>query len=269
MVLERCSADDILSRTSLSGTDVILRHSDGTQETIAFPNPGDTAAVVATLGSAHPERLANKYLLHLVAASNDAAGFFQRLRDDIDHVGVVSDRLAPKPGRFFYLVRAADALGHLSDGGAILPVVVRVPSTARAVTPRRRALTAADTEVTLKVALPADPDTTVALLFADVSAPGTTPKPPGEAQLLRIPNRRDLYPNDGLRLRLSDGRILAPTQVKQLSDSDVIVEADGTRVADLVLAATKNSWAALWCFGLTRDGMPSFAYGPASTGVRA
>jgi hypothetical protein len=248
---------------------VVLQHTDGTQETIAFPNTGDKAAVVATLSSAHPERLANKYLLHLVAASNNAASFFQRLRDDIDHVGIVTDRLAPKPGRYLYFVRAADSLGHLSDGGAILPIVVRVPSTARAVKPSQRALTSTDTEVTLTVAVPADPDTIVAMLFADVVPPRTAPKPPGEAELLRIPNRRDLYPNDGLRLRLADGRIVSPKSVKELSDIDVVVEADGTRVAELVMSAAKDSWVTLWCFGLTRDGIPSFPYGPVSTGVRA
>jgi len=269
MVLERCSSDDILSRTSLSGTDVILEHTDGTQETIPFPNPTDKAAVVASLSSTHPERLTNKYLLHLIVASTNAISFFQRIGDDIDRVGVVSDRLAPKPGRFFYFVRAADSLGHLSDGGAVLPIVVRVPSTARAVTPRRRALTSTDTAVTLKAAFAPDPDTTVALLFAVIALPGATPAPPGETQLLRIPNQRDLYPNDGLRLRLADGRLVAPTLVKELSDMDVVVEADGTRVADLVVTATKDSWATLWCFGLTRDGIPSFPYGPVSTGVRA
>ncbi|TMC97105.1 MAG: hypothetical protein E6J05_12675 [Chloroflexi bacterium] len=269
MVLERCSADDILSRTSLSGTDVVLQHVDSTQETIAFANPGDKAAVVATLSSAHPERLANRYLLHLMAASTNAASFFQRLRDDIDHVGTVNDRLAPKPGRFLYFVRAADSLGHLSDGGAILPIVVRVPSTVRAVAPSRRALASTDNQVTVKVAVPADPDTIVAMLFADVTPPGTPPKAPGDTQLLRIPNRRDLYPNDGLRLRLGDGRIVAPRVVKELSDVDVIVEADGTRVADLVMSASKDSWATLWCFGLTRDGIPSFPLGPLSTGIRA
>ena len=57
----------------------------------------------------------------------------------------------------------------------------------------------------------------MAMLFADVTPPGTPPKAPGDTQLLRIPNRRDLYPNDGLRLRLGDGRIVAPRVVKELS----------------------------------------------------
>lgn len=269
IVLERCSSDDILSRTSLSGTNVILEHADGTQETIAFPNPADRSAVLATLSSTHPERLANKYLLHMIVASTNPTGFFQRIRGDIDQVGVVDDRLAPKPGRFFYFVRAADTLGHVSEGGAVLPIVVRVPSTARAVTPTKRALTTTDTSLTFRAAFAPDPDTTVALLFALIVPPGATPPPPGETQLLRIPNRRDLYPNDGLRLRLADGRLVSPTRVKQLADADVTVEADGTRVAELTVTAAKGSWATVWCFGLTRDGMPSFPTGPASMGVRA
>ena len=54
VALERCSADDILSRTRVSGDDVVLTHPDGTPQTIAFPNPGDQAAVLATLNSADP-----------------------------------------------------------------------------------------------------------------------------------------------------------------------------------------------------------------------
>lgn len=269
-VLERCSADEVLSRASVSGADVVLTHPDGTQETIAFPNPGDHAAVIATLSSPEPQLLANKYLLHLVVGSSDPTAFFTRLSDDIVRVGAVDDRLAPKPGRFMYLVRAADALGHVSSGTGILPVIVRVPSTAGAATPQRRALATTDAAVTLTVAITgADPDTTTALLFAAIAPPGTDPPVQGEADLLRIPNRRDLYPSDGLRLQLSDGTLLAPALAKDLTDPDVTVEADGTRVAALTTPAAKGSWVTLWCFALTRDGLPSFRCGPFGTGVRA
>jgi hypothetical protein len=269
-VLERCSSDDIISRTSLSGGNVILTHPDGTQEIIPFPNPGDHAAVIATLSSDNPQRLANKYLLHLVVASSDSTAFFQRIGDDILQVGPVDDRLAPKPGRFLYFVRAADALGHISAGGGILPVIVRVPSTAGAAKPEKRALTTTDTAVTLTVAVTgADPDTTTALLFAAIAPPGKDPPVQGMAELLRMPNRRDLYPNDGLRLQLSDGTLLAPAVAKNLSDMDVTIEGDGTRVAALTTAAAKGSWVTLWCYGLTRDGLPSYVCGPFGTGVRA
>ena len=269
-VLERCPADEVISRTSVSGGNVVLTHPDGTQENIAFPNPGDHAAVIAMLSSDTPQRLANKYLLHLVVASSDPAMFFERISDDILRVGAVDDRLAPKPGRYMYLVRAADALGHVSAGTGILPLIVRVPSTAGAATPRKRALTTTDMDVTLTVAITgADPDTTAALLFAAIAPPGSGPPVQGEAELLRIPNRRDLYPNEGLRLQLSDGTLLAPAMAKNLADPDVTVEADGTRIAALTTAAAKGSWVTLWCYALTRDGLPSFRCGPFGTGVRA
>ena len=160
VALERCSSDDILKRVAVSGGDVVLTHPDGSHETIAFPNPADHAAVLATLNSDSPQRLANRYLLHLVVAASDPQAFFSRVSGDIVAVGTVNDRLAPKPGRFLYFVRAADALGHLSDGGAILPLVVRVPSTAGAATPRRRALTTTNTALALTVAIGVDPDPT-------------------------------------------------------------------------------------------------------------
>jgi hypothetical protein len=266
--LERCSSDEILARVAVSGSDVVLTHPDGSHETIPFPNPTDHATVLAALSSS-PERLANRYLLHLIAAASNPQAFFTRISGDIVTVGAVNDRLPPKPGRFLYFVRAADALGHLSDGGALLPVVVRVPSTATAATPRRRALTTTNTQVALTVALGIDPDTTVALLFAAFSPPGTQPAHQGQAELLRIPNRRDLYPHDGLRLRLSDGTLLAPVTVKSLADVDVTVEADGTRVATLTAPAAHGAWATVWCYALTRDGIPSYACGPFGTGVGA
>jgi len=269
-VLARCSAEDILSRTAVSGGQVVLTLPDGTADVITFANPGDEAAVLTTLNSDRPQDLANRYLLHLAVGASDPLALFTRLSDDILSAGPTDDQLAPKPGRYLYLVRAADALGHLSAGYAILPVVVRVPSTASAATPVKQSLATTDTAVTLTVSVTgADPDTTTVLLFAVIAPPDADPPVQGEAELLRIPNRRDLYPDDGLRLLLSDGTLLGPAVVKNLADADVTVEADGTRVAALTTAAAKGSWASLWCYGLTKDGLPSYACGPFGTGVRA
>jgi hypothetical protein len=157
----------------------------------------------------------------------------------------------------------------VSQGGAILPLIVRVPSTAAATTPRRQSITADDTSVTLKVAVPADPDTTRAILFALVTPPGTAPQTQVGAELLRMPNRRDLYPLDGLRLRLNDGTLLSPVAVKDLSDVDVTLDANGARIVSLKTNAAAGSWATLWCYGLTRDGFPSFVCGPLGSGVGA
>lgn len=268
VVLERCSSDDIISRVSVNGGgNIVLADPDGTTQTITFPNPDDEAAVLATLNSIDPQRLANRYLLYLLVNAAHPEAFFQRVSGQTDPVGIVSDRLAPKPGRFFYRVRAADALGHVSDGGAILPVAVRVPSTAKAATPQRQSLSADDTGATLSVAVPADPDTTHVLLFASITQPGATPQSQADAELLRIPNRRDLYPQDGLRLRLANGALHVPLVAKDLSDPDVTIDAAGRRIVSLSARAISRSWVVLWSYGLTRDGFPSFPCGPFGIGV--
>jgi len=267
--LLRCSADDVLSRTAVAGGQVQLTNPDGTQQIIAFPNTTDSAAVLASLGGTDPQRLANRFLLHILAASSDPLAFFQRVSGELATVGPTEDRLAPKAGRFFYAVRAADSLGHLSDGGAVLPVVVRVPSTDGAAKPLKRGLTTTNTSLSLTVAVPADFNTVTAILFADATPAHTPPPAHGEGTLLRLPNRRDLYPLDGLRLRTARGVLLAPALAKSLDDADVTIETDGTRVATLTIAAAKGDWTTVWCYALTRDGFPSFACGPFSTGVGA
>jgi hypothetical protein len=266
-VLARCSADDIISRAAVQGGHVVLTNPDGTQQTIDFPNPGDESAVLATLNSTDPQRLANRYLLYLLVNATGAADLFERTSGQTVTVGPVDDRLAPKPGRFFYRVQAADALGHDSGGGAILPLVVRVPSTAAGATPTRQSLVASAQGVTLTVVVPADYDTTHVLLFCSVTPATTTPPSPENAELLRLPNRRDLYPQNGLRLELADGTLLAPNLAKDLSDLDVTTMNDGSRVASLAAAAAAPSWVTLWCCGLTRDGFPSALCGPFGSGV--
>ena len=268
-VLERCGADEVLSRLGVSGGNVILTLPDGTPHTVPFPNPGDLATVLAALNGPAPQALANRYLMHALATAPDPEAFFARTTADIINVGQVADRLAPKPGRFFYFVRAADALGHISAGGALLPVVVRVPSIAGAAAPSRRALTASAGSLALTLAVPSDPDTTAALLFAVLTPANTMPAPQAEAEILRVPNRRDLYPNGGLRLRLPDGTLLAPAVVKPLSDPGVTVEADGTRVVTITLPVPGGGWATLWSYALTRDGQPSALCGPFGQGVPA
>lgn len=265
----RASADDITSALSVSGGSVILNNPDGSLQTVVFPNPGDEATVIATLQSANPQTLANRYLLFIAATSNDAQAFFTRISSDIAAVGPFTDRLPPKEGRYFYFVRAVDALGHLSDGGAILPVCVRVPSMALGTRPVKQRQSAGAANVSLTVSIPADAATVTALLFVRLDPPGADPPPQGEAELLRVPNRRDLYPHDGLRLLLSDGTLLSPAVVKSLSDPDVTVASDGSRVTTLTAPASSGQFATMWCYSLTVDGIPSHPCGPFGMGVGA
>jgi hypothetical protein len=79
------------------------------------------------------------------------------------------------------------------------------------------------------------------------------------AQLLRLPNGRDLYPLDGLRLRLADGTLLAPATAMSI-DNGVLEIPDRVLSATLTLGYTRR--AALWAIALTRDGIPSRLAGP-------
>jgi hypothetical protein len=227
--------------------------------------------VVASLTSDEPERLASRYVLFLLGHFDQPDQLLTRTGDSLQPLGALTDALDPRPGRYFYRVRPADAGGVVSAGGAILPVVVRIPSTAPAPAPRRVALSV-DAGLALTVAVDPDPELSWVLLFVNVAPWSDTPSDPALAQLVRIPNRRDLYPTNGIRLRLEDGTLLAPV-AKSLHDADVTVQPDGslraTVTAALPTPGSVPPMAQYWCYALSRDGVPSRGLEPRSTGLAA
>ena len=73
------------------------------------------------------------------------------------------------------------------------------------------------------------------------------------AQLLRLPNRRDLYPNDGMRLRLADGTLLAPVGGARRRRGH-------GELPDRVIGDARAGFdrrVAVWAVTMTRDGIPS------------
>lgn len=267
IALDRCPIDTIFGITSLnSSNQVQLSMMDGTQQVITFPNPEDEAAVVAALQSTNPERMATRYWLSLAANHARPNEIFERISADILAFGAVQDRLAPKPARFFYRVRQADALGRVSSGGAIVPVVVRVPSVAPAAAPARVSLTATPTSVSITLRVPSDEALSYLLVFS-MMLPVTSPFTDlSGAELLRVPNRRDLYPLKGIRLRVpGSGQLLTPT-AKSLTDADVISSADGLS-ANVSVPGTFGNYVILWACALSTDGIPSRLAGPFTWGV--
>jgi hypothetical protein len=79
------------------------------------------------------------------------------------------------------------------------------------------------------------------------------------AQLLRLPNRRDLYPDDGIRVRVADGTLLAPVAVLD-TDTGAVHATD--RVVSGTLAAGHDRRVALWSVAMTGDGITSRLAGP-------
>jgi hypothetical protein len=271
VALDRCPLDAVLAITSLSGSDVLMRRTDGTLQVVIFANPGDETAVRDGLASDHPERIASRYLLYLAGHFDRPGELFTRTDGILHAAGNLTDQVPPKPGRYFYRVRLADASGAVSLGGAILPMVVRVPSTMPMPAPQRRSAVAGSGTLSVGIALEPDPDLAWALLFCRIGDYATAPPDPAGAQLLRMPNRRDLYPGAGVRMRLADGTILAP-----VTASVVAATTDADGLIDLPLIApipdaTPGQLRQIqyWCYGLSRDGVPSRPLGPYTLTVAA
>ena len=83
-----------------------------------------------------------------------------------------------------------------------------------------------------------------------------------KAQLLRTPDRRDLYPLDGLRLRLADGTLLSPVRALDIAAAGTV------NLPDVVVTGTITPGygmrVSVWAVALTRDGIPSRFTGPAT-----
>jgi hypothetical protein len=265
VALERCPLDAVLAITALDGGDVIMRRAEGTHQVVVFANPGDETAVRTALSSDHPERIASRYALYLAGHFDQPGELFARVDGVLRAAGGLIDRTPPKPGRYFYRIRLADASGvAISDGGAILPMVVRVPSTMPMPAPLRRSAAVGAGTLRVAIALDPDPELAWALLFCRVGDYASAPPDPANAQLLRVPNRRDLYPGAGVRLRLADGVVLAPATA---SVAVADVDPDGRLALSLTAPLPDVSPGQLqqiqyWCFGLSRDGVPSRPLGP-------
>ena len=127
-----------------------------------------------------------------------------------------------------------------------------------------------DAGLALTVDVDPDPELSWVLLFVNVAPWSDTPSDPARARLVRIPNRRDLYPANGIRLRLAEGTLLAPV-AKPLADADVAVQPDGalraTVTSQLPPPGGAPRIAQYWCYALSRDGIPSRGLEPRSTGL--
>ena len=270
VALDRCPLDAVLKITGLNGTDVVLQRADGTHQTVVFPNPSDEATVRAGLASDHPERLDTRYVLFLLGHFDSPQELFSPT-GALQTASALSDQLPPKPGRYFYRVRLSDGSGAVSTGGAILPIVVRVPSIAPMPAPTRRTVSVADDTLSVGLGLQPDPELAWVLLFYRVGDWATAPPDPADAQLLRMPNRHDLYPGGGLRLRLVDGTLLAPTAAEVAGAG---TDSDGLLDLPITVTLTGGTpgqprWVRYWCYGLSRDGIPSQPLGPFTVAVGA
>lgn len=262
----------IVEQLPISAIIVFLGASAGGQFQASFPgqpvssytlgNPGDQANFLAQIRSGEPASIEGKFLMD----------FFIRYRDRFSEMWVRSlpdpvpfaaqnFTFPSEPERYIFRIRLVDKAGHISDNAAILPAFVRVISLR---TPKAPEFEVQDSEtdiITVETKHQEQFDLAHVVLFADTAdiADALDRATLEKAQLLRLPNRLDLYPNDGLRLRLKGGSILAPIAS---ADTSTGILADGTRTISFALDLDYDQRVAVWALLLSRDGIPSRVNGP-------
>jgi hypothetical protein len=284
--VERCDTDQLAALLSVEGTGAARQLKflhDKALHTIALDalNQDDRNAILDALSTGRSSQLASKYYLWLTYRHPAPDTLFSPLPHarGIPH-GSLVDHLPAKPGRHLYRVRRVDAAGRASAGAAYAPGVVRVPRLIPPPSPERDALKAERAasggfSTALTVSFPGDDDIAHILLFQRtypydpaLSLEDRKPLPAGPAELLRVPNRRELYERGkAIRLRSQDNVLIEPASVEPIAGNpDVKVDAETRRITVTLRAAhdrkDAGAFVQSYCCTLSRDGIPSAPAGP-------
>lgn len=262
---ERASADIIFSSCAVSvdgrimGSVIDRRNNAEVDSEIVVPNPNDQNAIISALTGARTDELEDRFVVFLAGSHPYRDRLFEPATEAPIPSGPFQETLQAQAGRYVYLVRKADAAGHISSGGAVAKVIVHVPSLAPGAAPERSPPLAGDVPGTLRLRVQPEKEITHLLTFDYVRQVGSPID--GNAELLRVPNAHHLYPTHGIQLRLASGILLGP-RVKALSDADVTVDSEGYRQVRLVFNAGAGERVQVWACTITKDGILSILAGP-------
>jgi hypothetical protein len=259
--LERIAASDVTTRLAEATTGGFrVRHPDGSEAAYSPLNPADVVTLAAELATGEPARVAGRFIYDVVRR---VAGL-----DELWHqtgglvpFGDVVDTVGGAAERWIYRLRIADAAGRLSANAIMLDELVRVPSLRTPTRPELDPARSNDDAVRASCRVRWAFDIRWVLFFVEPLPPGAQPprEPEVAPQLIRIPNRRDLYPSDGVRLRTKSGELLAPIVVAVAAQTP---DTLGLVTAELAHVVGFDRIARVWCASMTRDGIPSSAAGP-------
>jgi hypothetical protein len=259
--LERLSGADLLAALSAQSDDSLqIALPDGTSADYAVANPGDRAALLAQVRSGEPARVENRFLMDLAIKFNPGlAPLWRPALPAPTGFTVVRDRVSNKAERFLYRLRAVDAAGHVSEGVAFVPRIFRVPARRIPAVPQLVRLTPNGDHAEAVLRTGSRFDLAGVLLFwLTEDGAAADPTRLDKPHLLRVPNSPNLYPTHGIRLRLSDGTLLAP----QFAPSGAAAVADSVLTWTLDQSTGHGRRVTLWAAALTRDGVPSPVAGP-------
>ncbi len=262
LLVERLPLADVVAALGTTANDEIrLSPPAGATVEYTLANPADQAALLAQIRSGVAATVRRRFLMDaLLRRLSDFETAWVRAAEGQVPLAPLDVRLPSQAERYALRVRIVDALGNVSAGAAVLPHVVRVPSL-RAPAPPALTLGADDTDTLAITARARDtPDLDAVLVFSTAIAGTDAPV----AELLRTPNRPDLYPNAGIRLRLANGTLLSPSVVP--ASAGTVETPD--RLVSTTIAEGYEKQVAVWAATLTGDGVPSRLAGPsvAATG---
>ena len=214
VLLERIGLDRIVACMSARPDDTIgALLPDGVETGYTQPNPDDQTAQLAEIRSGTPARVeGNVPADFLLRFGAELEPLWTAALPDPVELGILTDTLPHKAERYVHRVRLVDPAGHVSAGAGIAPQIVRVPSLRAPGPPRITAPSSDSDTLAVEARVREAFDLSWVVLFADVEDAAVAPDRNlgTPAQLLRLPNRRDLYPNGGIRVRLAIGTILEP-----------------------------------------------------------
>ena len=266
VMVERMPLAEVVQRMSARSDDQIGADlPDGTTISYTLPDSTDQEELLTAIRTGEPARVPGKYLMDFLirfaGELNDLWVEVTQQPVDISEIAQIRDTLEAKPDRYAYRIRIADASGRLSQEAALVPRIVRVPSLRVPAAPILRVSDVDGADLTLRLTIGDVFDVAWLLLFhadRDVFDTADAEQLVQRPRLLRLPNRRDLYPNDGLRLRLVNGTLLSPNRV-DLAGSTV---DQRRRTVETTLSVEADRKVYFWAVALTRDGIPSALTGP-------
>lgn len=257
---ERLALTELTRRLSAKETGGFrVRLPDGTEASYVPANPQDAAHLAEALASGEPTRVKPRFLRDLLRKHEALGALFAAVGSPREY-GFIDDKLPSAAERYFYRLRLADAAGHLSEAAALLDVAVRVPSLMSPGAPVLAVAAPKDDRLRAEVLLTRTSALGAALLFFEDAPTDSIPgSPVPRAEVLRVPNRRDLYPTAGIGLIAASGEVLRPASV---SVSALTEEPDGRAKATFDIKVGYGRRLLVYAVAASVDGIPSVPVGP-------
>jgi hypothetical protein len=255
---ERLHSVDLLSAFSIVNGQLVALPVNArpgeTSQPVTIPNPSDRTAITSAISSGNFEAIDDRFLVLLAHLHPFRERLFQAVSEKPVTTLDFAETLPPIAARYVYRVRKANAMGQLSVDGAVPNAVVRVPSPMPGPNPVPDTGRASDPPASLRFLVPNNVQLTHLLVFRNAAGPDASPG----AQLIRVPNRPDLFPAGNIRLRLDDNSVLQP-EVVALATLEH--NAQGWR-ALVQPAPSQTGPVRVWLSTLTADGIPCPPSGP-------